>query len=186
SSATLGVALCAPAPQNDAGTVPQVMNIHRATLILVASIVTASCSEKSGQDRNQNLETKESAKPSPVERSVGPDSKSASAEEENEFQPAEDEIAEDCVAFLRSTKTVPAHGATADCPQCPAAAEATEVLKFDDIKVDRVTRSESTCEVNVTIRATFNPSARENITGGLSAWITPEQRAKYLQGEIPA
>jgi hypothetical protein len=155
------------------------MNIPRVIVIFLALSITASCSEKSGVTTE--------AKPSP---DVAPPKEERARESETkgegELQPPEDEIAEDCVAFLRSTKTVPAHGANADCPQCTATTEPTEVLKFDAIQVDRVTHSESTCEVQVTIHATFNPSPRESIAGGLTAWISPEQKAKYLQGEIPS
>ena len=175
------------------------MNIRRVALIFLAGIITASCSEKSEADRNQNSQAKD-AKPSQevaavneertnkpeVERPSTSKAESAEAKREDELQPPEDEIAEDCVAFLRSTKTVPAQSANVDCPQCPAPTEATEVLKFDDIRVDRVARSESTCEVHVTIHATFNPSTRENIAGGLTAWISAEQRAQYLQGKTPS
>jgi hypothetical protein len=174
------------------------MHIRRLTLIFVAGFIAASCSEKPAVDRNQNSQT-EKAKAGPevaaqnemrtngseAQHPSASESESSEAEGKNELQPPEDEIAEDCVAFLRSTKTIPANGANADCPQCPANTEAREVLKFDDIRVDRVARAESTCEIHVTIRATFNPSTRENIGGGLTAWISPEQRAKYLQGEIP-
>jgi hypothetical protein len=162
------------------------MNIRRVALIFLAGVITASCSEKSGVDSNQNSQTKE-AKPSPeVAASKEERADKSEAKGESELQPPDDEIAEDCVAFLRSTKTVPANGAKTDCPQCPVRPEEKEVLKFDAIQVDRVTRSESTCEVHVTLRATFNPSTRESIAGGLTAWIFPEQRAKYLQGEIPS
>lgn len=180
-------------------TTRQFMNIRRVALIFLAGIITASCSEKSGAGRNQNSQTKEAqagqevtpvneerANASEVKRSSTSEAESAEGKGEDELQPPEDEIAEDCVAFLRSTKTVPAHGANGDCPQCPVSTEAKEVLKFDDIRVDRVARSKSTCEVHVTIHATFNPSTRESIAGGLTAWISLEQRAKYLQGEIPS
>lgn len=161
------------------------MNISRVVVILLALVITASCSKKSGSDRN-HLQTTEAT---PREEAGPPKDKRADDAErkgEDESSPAEDEIAEDCVAFLRSTKSVPVQSATTDCPQCPVVNEAAEVLKFDDIRVDRVTRSESTCEVQVTLRATFNPSNGGSITGGLTAWIPPEQRAKYLQREIPA
>ena len=155
------------------------MHISRVIVIFLALVITASCSEKSGVTTE--------AKPSldvatPKEERAN----ESEAQEESAQQPPEDEIAEDCVAFIRSTKTAPAHGAKADCPQCLVNPEEKEVLKFDAIQVDRVTRSESTCEVQVTIHATFNPSTRESIAGGLTAWISPEQRAKYLQGEIPS
>jgi len=154
------------------------MNIRRVILIVVASIITASCSEK--PELKNEAKPGTDAAPPKEERATESESQA-----ERELSPAEDEIAEDCVAFLRSTKTVPAHGANLDCPQCPATTDATEVLKFDGIQVDRVVRSESACEVEVTIRATFNPSTREPIAGGLTAWISSEQRAKYLQGEVP-
>ncbi len=175
------------------------MNIFRVTPIVVAGFIAASCSEKSSLERNQNSQAEE-AKPgqelaavneertneSKAERSSTSGAESAQAEGENELQPPEDEIGEDCVAFLRSTKTVPVNGANGDCPQCPAVTEAAEVLKFDAIRVDRVARSESTCEVIVTIHATFNPSTRESIAGGLTAWISPREKAQYLQGETPS
>jgi hypothetical protein len=164
----------------------QLMNIPRVILILIASIVGASCSEKSGQDQKENSKTEERTNTPPVEPSSVPAPKVAEAQGESEPQPAEDEIAQDCVAFLRSTKTVPPTGPNGDCPHCPSSTEATEVLRFNDIRVDRITRSEETREVEVTIHATFNPSRRENIAGGLTAWISPEQRAKYLQGEAPS
>lgn len=160
------------------------MNIRRVALIFLAGVITASCSEKSGVDSNQNSQTKE-AKPSP-EVAASKEERGDRSEAKGELQPLDDEIAEDCVAFLRSTKTVPANGAKADCPQCPVNPEEKEVLKFDAIQVDRVTLSESTCEILVTIHATFNPSTRESIAGGLTAWISPEQRAKYLEGEVPS
>jgi hypothetical protein len=161
------------------------MNIPRVILVIMASIVGASCSEKSGRDQNQNSKTEERINTPPVEPSSVPAPKVAEAEGESELQPPEDEIAQDCVAFLRSTKTVPATSPSGDCPQCPSSTEATEVLRFNDIRVDRIARSEATCQAEVTIHATFNPSSRENIVGGLTAWISSEQRAKYLEGEIP-
>ncbi len=175
------------------------MKICPVTVIFITGLITASCSDKTGLDSAQNSQA-EQAKPSDagvavnakptteseVERSTTSESESAQAEGETELQPPEEEIGEDCVAFLRSTKTVPGNGEKkAGCPECPVN-EAKEVLKFDHVRVDRVVRSESTCEVNVTIYATFNPSTREDIAGGLTAWISPEQKARYLQGETPS
>ena len=161
-----------------------------ACSLFAAVVLTASCSEKSDSVRTKMPQAEEVTagdenrrNKSEVERSTTPRS---DAEEEKELQPPEDEIGEDCVAFLRSTKTVPANGTNSDCPQCPATTEGTEVLKLDNIRVDRVVPSESSCEVNVTIHATFNPSTRETIAGGLTAWISPEQKAQYLQGQAPS
>src|SRR5947209_581691 len=122
------------------------MNNRRVILVLATGIIAASCSKKSEHDRKQNSEAEERANPPPVERSSVPQSKVTEAEGESELQPAEDEIAQDCVAFLRSTRTVPANSPTGDCPQCPSSTEGTEVLKFNDIRMDRVVRSEGTCE----------------------------------------
>ncbi|MEP6604111.1 MAG: hypothetical protein ABJB69_09205 [Spartobacteria bacterium] len=150
------------------------MNIARVTLIF-AALIAISCSEKSVPGPNEKI------KPS---QEIA--AQSSEAKEESELAPPEDEIAEDCVAFLRSTKTVPANPANADCPQCDANAEAKEVLKFDSIKVDRTKCSESTCEIDVTIRATFNPSPPGVIAGGLTGWISPERRAQYSHGQTPS
>jgi len=59
-------------------------------------------------------------------------------EAENDLQPREDEIAEDCVAFVRATKVVPAQSPKADCVNCAAVAEATEILAFQEFRVDRM------------------------------------------------
>lgn len=174
-------------------------NAGRATLIFLAGVIASSCSEKSDPERSQNskAEKAEASLRSPagteerpnlreVERSSGSAVESAEAEKEGEQEPPADEIGEDCVAFLRSTKTIPAVASNSDCPQCPVSSEGSELLKFNDIRVDRVVRSGSTCEVDVTIRATFNPSTHEQIAGGLTAWISPEQKANYSQGETPS
>ena len=147
------------------GVDQQRMDIRRVALIFMAGIITASCSEKSASDRDN-----ESARKSEPERTKG----------EGELQPREDEIAEDCVAFVRSTKVVPAQAASTDCPGCPAGG--AEVLAFRHMKTDAVSCSGDTCNVVVTIRAVFNPSSGETLAGGLTAWIPPEQRRAYLSG----
>jgi hypothetical protein len=38
----------------------------------------------------------------------------------------------------------------------------------------------------VTLRAVFNPGSGEKFTGGLTAWIPPEQRSAYLSGHTPS
>jgi len=147
------------------------MNCPRPALIFIASILIASCSEKASSK-------KEHAKESEVRRSPA-----SEPEKEKELQPREDEIAEDCVAFLRATKVVPARNQKADCPDC--AEKGAEVLAFQQFQIDRISCSADTCEVAVTIRATFNPGAGETITGGLTAWLSPEQRTAYLNGHPP-
>jgi hypothetical protein len=150
------------------------MKIRRAALIVVAGIITASCSEKPAPDREKHSST-----PQPTRE---PGSEAAKAEEE--LQPREDAVEGDCVAFVRSTKVVPAQAPTADCPGCPAAG--AEVLTFRQMQRDRISCSGDTCTVLVTIRVSFNPGAGERIAGGLTAWISPEQRSEYLSGRTPS
>src|SRR5207247_807781 len=147
------------------------INIRRAALIFVAGIITASCSEKPAPDREKDA--------SEASRELVRES----AVETEKLQPGEDKIAEDCVAFVRSTKVVPARAASADCPGCPAGG--TDVLAFRHMKPDSVFCSGDTCTVLVTIRALFNPGAGETIAGGLIAWIPPEERSAYLSGHTP-
>ena len=154
------------------------INIRRAALIFVVGIITASCSEKPALDREKDANTSEAPR-EPVR-----ESEVETAEGGDELQPGEDKIGEDCVAFVRSTKVVPARAASADCPGCPA--RGTDVLAFRDMKADAVSCSGDTCSVVVTIRAVFNPGSGETIAGGLTAWIPPEQRSAYLSGQTPS
>lgn len=144
------------------------MRIRRVGLILLAGIMTASCSEKSAQDGAEDANKSEPLHESEVEM--------------NELRPEEDKIAEDCLAFVRSTKVVPTRAASADCPTCPAGG--TEALRFSNVKTAKVSCSGDTCNVLVTIRAAFNPGAGEAIAGGLTAWIPPEERSEYLSGRV--
>ena len=148
------------------------IKIRRAALILVAGIITAACSEKPAPDREKDA-------PEASRQLVR-----ESGAETEELQPGEDKIAEDCVAFVRSTKVVPARAASADCPECPAGG--TDVLAFRHMRTDSVSCSGDACTVLVTIRAVFNPGAGETIAGGLTAWIPPEQRSAYLNGHTPS
>lgn len=146
------------------------MEIRRAVLILAAGIFVVSCSEKPAPEREKNSEIKR-------------DPDSGAAKGEDESQPHEEEIAEHCVAFVRSTQVVAAQTPAADCPGCPPAGR--EALTFRQVKVDRISCSGESCTVLVTIRASFNPGAGENMAGGLTAWISPEQRTAYLTGQTP-
>jgi hypothetical protein len=150
------------------------MNIHRAALIFVAGIITASCSEKSAPDREKDANRSETPREPEVE----------AAQAGDELQPPEDKIGEDCVAFVRSTKVVPARAATTDCPGCPAGG--TDVFSFRHMKTDALSCSGDTCTVLVTIRAVFNPGSGETVAGGLTAWIGQEQRSAYLSGQTPS
>jgi hypothetical protein len=144
------------------------INIHCAALIFAAGILTASCSEKSAPDRERDTNT------SAVEKANG----------EDELRPDEDQIAEDCAAVVTYTKVVPARAARPDCPGCPVAG--TAVLAFRGVNRDSISCSGETCTVRVTIRAMFNPGSGETLTGGLTAWIPPEQRSAYLNGHTPS
>lgn len=154
------------------------MNIHRAALIFVAGMMTASCSQKSAPRAEEDA--KASATPGELVR----ESQREEPGGGEERQPDEDQVAQDCAAFVRATKVVPAPGANTDCPACPA--EGTEVLSFREAKTDAVSCSGDTCSVTVTIRAVFNPGSGESIGGGLTGWIPPEQRSAYLRGQTPA
>lgn len=148
------------------------IQIRRAALIFVAGIIIASCSAKPAPDREKDGSE------------ASRDLMRQSEVETEKLQPNEDKIAEDCAAFVRSTKVVPARAASDDCPGCPAGG--TDVLAFRDMKTDSASCSRDTCTVLVTIRAVFVPGAGETIAGGLSAWISPEQRIAYLSGHTPS
>jgi len=154
------------------------MNIRRATLIMIAGVMAASCSEKPAPDRAKELD------PSETPREPARESDSDGAGGKHEPPPSESQIARECVALLRSTKVIPAQGAPTDCPGCPV--RGTEVLTVRQIKTDAVSCSGDTCNAVVTIRAVFNPGSGETIAGGLTAWIPPEQRSTYLSGQIPS
>jgi hypothetical protein len=129
-------------------------------LLFAASLIAASCSEKSAP--------------------LKPESEVAT--KENGQQPREDEVAEDCVALLRATKIVPPVPG-ADCPGCSA--NGAEVLAFRQMRMDRISCSANSCEIAVTLRVAFNPAPAGTITGGLTAWISQEQRLEYLHGHPP-
>lgn len=141
----------------------------RVVLILVAGLITAACPEKSAGEKHSEVKR---------------ESDSGVAKEEDESQPHQEEIEEHCVAFVRSTKVVSAQTPTADCPGCPPAG--AEVLAFRQMKTDRISCTGDTCTVLVTLRVSFNPSAGERMAGGLTAWISPEQRNAYLSGQTPS
>jgi hypothetical protein len=150
------------------------MKIRCLALIVVAGIIAASCSEKSAPDQDKHPSTPQAT------REPGPQV----ADGEDEPRPREDEIGEDCVAFVRSTRIVPARTPTANCPECPA--EGAELLAFRQMQTDRISCSGDTCTVFVTVRVSFSPGAGETIAGGLTAWISPEQRSEYLSGRPPS
>jgi hypothetical protein len=147
-----------PARSFRAGIKP--MSARRAAVYIAAGLFTVSCSEK----------------PAPLEpqTEVG--------EKENEEQPREDKIAEDCVTFLQATKVVP-QAPAADCPGC--AGEGSQVLAFRQMQVDRMSCAANSCEITVTLQAVFNSGPAGTISGGLTGWIPQEQRLQYLNGHPP-
>ncbi len=148
------------------------MNVRCAVFLIVASIAGPSCSKRN--EPEQQTASSETERSSEAER-----------ESADERRPEEDQIGEDCAAFVRSTKVVGAPVPKADCPTCPAAG--TEAFSFRDMKTDVVSCAGDTCSVTVTIRAVFNPGAAgDALAGGLTAWIPPEQRSAYLSGQTPA
>jgi len=153
------------------------INTRRVAVIL-AGILTVSCSEKSAPDREND------SKKSNASREMMRKSEVETVEDGDESQPGKDEIEEDCAAFVRSTKVVPARAAATNCPECPAGG--TAVLAFRGMKTDAISCSGDTCTVVVTIHAVYNPGSGERITGGLTAWLPPEQRSAYLTGHTPS
>ena len=69
---------------------------------------------------------------------------------------------------------------------CGHSDKAAEMLAFRQMKTEQISCSGDSCTVLVTIRGSFNPGAGERIAGGLTAWISPEQRSAYLSGRPPA
>lgn len=154
------------------------MNVRRAALLLIVAIITASCSKKLASKReNDTSETQRDS-------AHGSRGSSLVPQREAEPQPEEDQVAEDCAAFVRATKVVRRRTATADCPECPA--EGTEVLSFRKANTEAVSCSGDSCNVVATIRAVFNPGSGETMAGGLIGWIPPEERSAYLHGQTPS
>ena len=169
------------------------INILRAALILLAALVTASCSKQSDSGSKEATErVKSSQRIADHERTNDRESERSdkaevtSAEgEESKSQPSVDDIVEDCYGFVWLTKATLARKTSAECPQCPSTDDAIHVLKFEGAKVERVSCTEETCEVAVSIRASFNPSKGGTISGGLTGWIPPEQREQYSRSQTP-
>ena len=155
------------------------MSARHVAVIFAVAIITASCSENPATEPEKDVTKSEpSPEPSAVAK-VEPAAGDAALR-----PPPESKIAKDCVALVRATKVVPAPGANKDCPGCPAGG--TEVLTYRQMKPEALSCSGDTCSVVVTIRAMFNPGSGETLSGGLTAWIPPEQRSAYLSGHVPS
>ena len=146
------------------------INILQIALISLAALVTASCLKQSDPGSKEATE----AEVTSAER------------EESKSQPSKDDIVEDCYTFVWLTQATLARKTSADCPQCPSTEEAVHVLKFEGAKVEHVSCTEETCEIAVSIRASFNPSKGGTISGGLTGWIPLEQREQYSRGQTPS
>jgi hypothetical protein len=53
------------------------------------------------------------------------------------------------------------------------------------MRVDRISCTAASCEVTVTLRAVFNPGPGGTISGGVTAWISSEQRQQVRSGHTP-
>jgi hypothetical protein len=104
---------------------------------------------------------------------------------EPERQPSRDEIIDGCLAFVAATRSASAKK-DGTCATCPGAGESKDVFKPVGMDVTQISCSGNRCEVNATIRVTFNPSTGQAITGGLVGWVSPEQRNQWLHGETPS
>lgn len=151
-------------------------------LFLVAlNIQLASCSEKP-------TNAKAAGSPSLKESGTPGEKEEADADGKPEFEaaPEPEEIGEDCVGFLRATRSLPHDVEADDCPNCPSGSTTSpEVLKFETFAIDKITTSKEGCEVAVRIEAVFNPSDGGKIAGGLTGWISPEQKDLYAHGKTP-
>ena len=153
-------------------------------LLLSLALATTSCSKKNTSDHREAERAAESREREG--RETEKRSREGAESEEEENQPDSEAIGEDCVAFLRATTAPKPSEKAIDCPSCPPPGALPEVLKFNDLKIDHIAPSRDRCEVSVKILASFNPSTRSPIIGGLTAWISPEQKKLYLSGQVPS
>lgn len=145
------------------------------------AVSITACSEKSAPARVEKQN-----RPNDVQNSLAARPDDARANLEVNSEPAADEVALDCVAFVRSTMAARTNGENGNCPDCPGAGASKEVLRFQSLQIDEVTSMGPTCEVGVTLHAIFNPSSGgETIRGGLTGWIPADQKAEYLAGQTP-
>lgn len=172
--------LCVPKPQHRKYPTKW-MTLSAVGLVIVGALLAVSYFDKSASEREEKREAAEN-------RIGAGEASKESDEEEDEEKPDVGDVGEDCVAFVLATKTPATQPAAADnasCPTCPPTGDATEVLRVEDVKVDRITPTNGACQVAVRIFARFNPSHGGSIVGGLTGWITPEQREQYARGETP-
>ena len=162
------------------------MKILYLTLVAGAGILAVSCSEKSSKSPGEKPPLTAAEVNKTSQSDSAPESEGDSKKEESKAAPESEEIGEDCVAFLRATKAVPAQPESTDCPTCPGSSATVEVLQFERFEIGKVSLSGSNCEVSVRIHAQFNPSSGGAIVGGLTGWISPAQKEQYAQGKAPS
>jgi hypothetical protein len=141
------------------------MNVRCLLVVVLLGFAAASCSRKPPAELSKK------------------DAETQRRETDEEREPKEDKIGEDCVAFVAATKIVPAQQDSADCPGCRA--DGAQVLVFREMHVDQVSCSDMACDVAVTLRVGFNPAPAGTINGGLTAWIPEQQKADYQRGQTP-
>jgi hypothetical protein len=159
--------------------------IFRLAAISFTALIIASCSRQSDSQSNRadkGAQAERDQRTDPGSGSLGEEAKEG---EESEAQPSLDDIIDDCRGFVWLTKAVPRDGASPNCPGCAANKEAPQVFTFRSARAERVSCTGERCEVDVVIRASFNPSNGGTISGGLTGWISPEQREQYSRGETP-
>lgn len=166
------------------------MKILCLSFLACLGLLTWSCSGKSDADASKKPKSSDEKSLLATADKDTPSNDSSESkgdsERKSEAVPDPDAIGEDCVAFLRATKAIPAHPESNACPTCPTSNATVEVLQFQRFNIDNVSFEGSNCEISVRIFAQFNPSSGGPISGGLLAWIPPEQREQYARGETPA
>lgn len=152
-------------------------------LVSLLCLFGSSCSKHSAPAANRETE----AKPQATAKQKTPRALTEQEQEEaeNELQPDNEQIGEDCIGFVSATRAIPPNHDSAPCPQCPADTSANEVLNPENLHIDQVSPEGPTCEVIATITASFRPSTGGAITGGLIGWMSPEQKEQYAQGKTP-
>lgn len=157
------------------------MKLSILLFLAALNLQLAACSEKPTTAKSAgSADLKESGPRGEKEEA------DADGKPELEAAPEAEEIGEDCVGFLRATRSVPGNGEAGDCLNCPGGSTTSpEVLKFETFDIDKISSSEAGCEVSVRIQGVFNPSNGGKIVGGLTGWISPEQKASYSQGKTP-
>jgi hypothetical protein len=160
------------------------MKIFRILLMVIFMAALCHCSKKNGA--SDEIEPNQSAEISEQEGEQARSLEERERDDETEKQPDLVDIGEDCIAFLRLTTAGSRTAGDPNCSTCPPQEPPVEVLSFRNFKINGISCSGETCEVQATISGMFNKSNGGEIRGGLVGWITPEQRRQYASGETPS